>query len=162
VRLQWPDGNGNDSTPEMDIVRVPTTLTALLVLNVALLGGCGGSPERGSQVDLTRHIDALEVPDSMVKIQDHFTAKCEGACPSLVRWYDVPGPTDAARSTLISQFSSAGMEPQWSELQPDLMRSTKDGYVYLSVFNGPRHWPSSTVPTNVDAEIIVSPLKTAN
>jgi hypothetical protein len=129
----------------------------LILATATVLAGCA-SAELGSREDLSRRIDDLPVPDSMLALDDFYTSDCEVVCPSIVRWYDIDGSLEEARDDLLAEFERAGLNPEVNSVTSEVMTMRHEGHMYFIVIGKQLRGSNSMIPSYVDADISVSPM----
>ncbi|HZA41183.1 MAG TPA: hypothetical protein VFA00_11215 [Actinomycetota bacterium] len=137
-------------------LRRPARRLVLAIVVGMFLAACGGSPTPGSEDDFKNKLDALPVPSSMSGLEDRYSTDCEVTCPMLVRWYDIAGPVETARSTMLAELEAAGMSPQPNGLEPDVITMKSDEYFYFIAFGKKLRGSDSVIPDHVDADIAVT------
>jgi hypothetical protein len=133
-------------------------LIAYLLLTATLLAGCAGSREPGSREDLARRLDGMAVPGAMVEVGELYQKDCGITCPLLVRWYNIPGSLEGARSALLSELDAAGRQPEPNDIEPNLIVLKENGHVTFIHFRNSRAWSGDNIPSYVDADISVRPI----
>jgi hypothetical protein len=128
-------------------------LTALLVVlvTVGLFYTMARPPELGSQEDLGGQIDALDLPPSLIQLDESYVVDCPsiGPCPSLVRWYDTTAPAEIVRAEIISHMNAADVEVNENSVNRGIFVGRDDKYIYFVVLDtdmiaGNRHAPPGT------------------
>ena len=130
---------------------------AIGVTVMLLLAACGG-PALGSMEDLNGQLEALQVPDSMVQIEQLYEPECPVTCPSLVRWYDVSGPVESVEGELISRMRAAGLSVREPTTTVRLFTGRSEEHIFFVVLDQPMLDRNTNAPAEADVEISVSVL----
>ena len=130
-----------------------------LVLAVVLLAPACGGPDVGSRDDLDQQIDALNLPGTLVEVDEHYTDECpEGLpCPTLVRWFDLSAPAQTVRPEILSSLEAAGVE--YHETGSVDLISGRDGdYMVHVILEQSMLDQNEFAPPGTKAEVVVSVL----
>jgi uncharacterized protein YjbI with pentapeptide repeats len=114
------------------------------------------SVEDGTHEDLSRQLEELEVPDSLVMVEERYTERCAAVCPALERWFEVKGSLSRATRSLFSKVrdKSEIIEPKGAD---GLLTMQRGDYLYSITFGS--RADKAAVPAYVDVNISVSPLE---
>jgi hypothetical protein len=108
--------------------------------------------------DLDSQIDDLDVPASMVELDQAYTRDCPSTCPTLVRWYDVGPPMETIRPDLLSRIESADVSVNQASASPDIFAAKSDEYIFFVVLDSEMISGNANAPPGADAEISVHEL----
>jgi hypothetical protein len=108
--------------------------------------------------DLTKQMDGLDVPSSMVELDQLYMKDCPSTCPMLVRWYDVSAQVEAIRSDLLSRIESAGVSVNESSASPDILSARSETHLFFVVLDSEMISGNAYAPPGADAEISVHSL----
>jgi hypothetical protein len=133
----------------------------LLSSAVVLLAGACSHPPLGSMDDLSRQIDDLMLPASMVELDQAYVADCPATCPSLVRWYDVSAPAESIRPQLQSGIESAGISVNQVTASPGLFAARSEEHIFFFVLDAAMIAGNEHAPLGADVEISVQYSRTA-
>jgi hypothetical protein len=121
---------------------------------VMLVAACSTAP-LGAMEDLNSQIDDLNVPPSMVELDQTYVKDCPSTCPLLVRWYDVSAPVETIRPELLSRFESAGISVNQASASPGLFSARSERYIFFIVLDSEMISGNANAPPGADAEISV-------
>jgi hypothetical protein len=138
------------------------TVTAIIVLilgGVTLLFTALRSPEVGSEEDLGEQIDGLQLPASLIELDEYYVADCPtGPCPSLVRWFDATAPVEVIRAEIISHMNASGVEVNENSASDELFSGRDETYIYFVVLDANMIARNRYAPPGTKAEISVQVL----
>jgi hypothetical protein len=119
-----------------------------------LVAACSTAP-LGAMEDLNSQIDDLDVPPSMVELDQTYEKDCPSTCSLLVRWYDVSAPVETIRPELLSRFESAGISVNQASASPGLFSARSERYIFFIVLDSEMISGNANAPPGADAEISV-------
>jgi hypothetical protein len=130
----------------------------VLISAVVLLAAACSHPPLGSMEDLSRQIDDLEVPASMVELEQTYEGDCPSSCPMLVRWYEISAPMETVRPDLVSSIESAGVSVNQPTASPGLFAAKGEKHIFFVVLDSAMIAGNTYAPPGADAEISVQVL----
>ena len=119
---------------------------------VVLLAACSG-PAPGSQEDLAKQIDELELPASFVELGDNYQADCPAVCPVYVRWFDSIEAAETTRTQLFRSFEEAGITLEENSVRPGVLTARGDAYIFFVVTDTEMLAGNQFAPSGTDVEI---------
>jgi hypothetical protein len=138
------------------LLLIVAAIVVLILAGVALLFTALRAPEVGSEEDLGAQIDGLQLPASLVELDEHYVADCPtGPCPSLVRWFDATAPVDVIRAEIISHMNAAGVEINESSASYGVFAVRDETYIYFVVLDAKMIAGNRYAPPGTKAEISV-------
>lgn len=122
-----------DTTPKGAAFRRRGQLLIVTAIVVLFLGGGAllftalRGPEVGAEGDLGAQIDGLQLPTSLIELDEYYLADCPtGPCPSLVRWFNASAPVEVIRAEIISHMNAAGVEVNENSASNGLWRASAE------------------------------------
>ena len=137
---------------------IVTAIIVLVLGGVALLFTALRAPEVGAEEDLGAQIDGLQLPTSLIELDEYYVADCPGTCPSLVRWFDATAPVEVIRAEIISHMNAAGVELNENSASNQLFSGRDETYIYFVVLDANMIGGNRYAPPGAKAEISVQVL----
>ena len=113
----------------------------------------------GSEKDLSAQLDELELPASLVELDQHYSGDCPTTCPLLVRWYDSVVPIEEARGELLASLDAAGATVREPSVSVDLYTARTDEQILFVVLDTDMISRNTYAPASTDIEIAIHTLK---
>jgi len=129
-----------------------------LSLAIVLFATACSEAPLGSMEDLNKQMDDLDVPASMVELDQTYMKDCPSTCPMLVRWYDVSGQVETIRADLLSRIESAGASVNESSASRDILSARSEEHLFFVVLDFEMISGNTYAPPGADAEISVHAL----
>ena len=115
------------------------------------------APEVGSEEDLASQVDGLQLPGSLVALDEHYEAQCPTgtSCPSLVRWFDSTAPDDVVRTEIVSSMNTAGIDVNENSEGYGIFSGRDETYIYFVVLDANMIAGNPYAPPGTKVEISV-------
>jgi hypothetical protein len=108
--------------------------------------------------DLNKQMDSLDVPASMVELDQSYMKDCPSTCPLLVRWYDVSAQVEEIRSDLLSRIETAGVSVNESSASLAIFSARSEKHLFFVVLDSEMISGNAHAPPGADVEIAVHAL----
>jgi len=135
---------------------IVTAIVVLILGGGALLFTALRGPEVGAQEDLGAQIDGLQLPTSLIELDEYYLADCPtGPCPGLVRWFSASAPVEVIRAEIISHMNATGVEVNENSASNGLFSASDETYIYFVVLDANMIGGNRYAPPGTKAEISV-------
>lgn len=113
-----------------------------------------------SREALEEQIRSLELPMTMVPLDEHYTADCPDdpvPCPTLVRWYGLTEPVETVKPRVMAQLHTAGLESIKDLAAVNIISGTRGEHIFFVVLDETRiARDNKFAPGGTKAEVAVS------